>query len=276
MSEFSKGNFVGLHRGEQTNLLQKNHPAAFLLFCLIARRARYTEEPCQLTGLRFGEALIGDWKEAGLTTRKSYRCALDRLKALRLCGFRRATTGARRGTVAILLPQGIFSINGMGGAIDGASQGPLRGHRGAIDGPQTTLKPLTDETKEPIKKEAIASCPKSDEWESLWNLSPKESRERSSKRQVKTEWGKIKVSDRPNIIEAMGALEAWKLSEKWKDGFAEGLHLWIKNRQWENIPTTTEEPVEPTGTRRIEIGGRVGHIIKFEEGMDLTNIFDHS
>lgn len=140
----------------------------------------------------------------------------------------------------------------------------------------TKTQPEKKRKEKSIKKEAIASCPKSDEWESLWNLSPKESRERSSKRQVKTEWGKIKVSDRPEIKTALEALEAWKVSEKWKDGFSEGLHLWVKNRQWENIPTTTEEPVEPTGTRRVEIGGRVGHVIKFEEGMDLTNLFDHS
>lgn len=146
MSGFKKGNFVGFHRGEQTDALQRNHPAAFLLLCLIARRARYTEEPCQITGLQFGEAFIGDWKEAGLTSRKSYRCALSRLEALRLCVFRGAKTGANKGTVATLLPQGIFSIDGTGGAIKGAIEGPLRGHQGAKEGPQTTKEPRNQGT----------------------------------------------------------------------------------------------------------------------------------
>lgn len=146
MSGFRNGNFVGLHRGEQADLLQRNHPAAFLLLCLIARRARYTEDPCQITGLRFGEAFIGDWKEAGLTSRKQYRCALDRLKALRLCDFRGAKTGANKGTVATLLPQGIFSIDRTGGAITGAKEGPRRGQQRAKEGPQTTKEPRNHET----------------------------------------------------------------------------------------------------------------------------------
>ena len=91
MNRFSKGNFVGLHRGGEADFLQRNHPAAFLLLCLISSRARYTEEPCLVTGLRFGESLIGDWKEAGLTSEKSYRCAKSRLEKGRLCAFRRAS-----------------------------------------------------------------------------------------------------------------------------------------------------------------------------------------
>lgn len=186
MSKFSKGNFVAFHRGEQADILQQKHPAAFLLLCQIARRARYTEEPCQITGLQFGEAFIGDWKEAGLTTRKSYRCARDRLKALRLCDFRRATTGVNRGTVATLLPQGIFSISNTGGASRGASQGPLKGHQEAIEGPQITKEPRNDETKEPNKS------PKGD-WDGIF---PKGSSSKS-----KSEQKRIKVlQNNPNMI----------------------------------------------------------------------------
>jgi hypothetical protein len=149
MSRFSKGNFVGLHRGAEADFLQRNHPAAFLLLCLISRRARYTEEPCLVTGLRFGESLIGDWKEAGLTSEKSYRCAKTRLEKGRLCAFRRASTGARRGTIATLLPQGIFSISYTAGAGDGAGKGQGKGRQGAGKGRQTTKEPFNDETKEP-------------------------------------------------------------------------------------------------------------------------------
>lgn len=150
---FSKGNFVGLHRGEQADYLQKHHPASFLLLCLIARRARYTTEPCPLNGLRFAEAFIGDWKEAGLTSEKSYRCAKIRLEKGQLCAFRRATTGARRGTVATLLPQGVFSISNTGGASEEAPKGRARGRQGAGKGRQTTKEPVNQvnhDTKKPL------------------------------------------------------------------------------------------------------------------------------
>lgn len=153
MSGFRNGNFVGLHRGEEADFLQRNHPAAFLLLCLIARRARYTEEPCPMTGLRYGEALIGDWKEAGLTSEKSYRCAKIRLNEGQLCAFRRARIGARRGTVATLLPQGIFSISKTGGASEGAGKG--RGGDGAGTGRQTTKEPRNHETMR--ERESAAS-----------------------------------------------------------------------------------------------------------------------
>lgn len=84
----------------------------------------------------------------------------------------------------------------------------------------------------------------------IWNEAPKKSRERSSKRQVDTEWRRIPKKDRPTIEETVAALKAWKGSEKWSEGYAEGLHLWIRNRQWENIPE--DSPVIGPGfaTRR--------------------------
>jgi len=132
-----------------------------------------------------------------------------------------------------------------------------------------------------IKEEAIASCPVSPNekfpLKPIWDLVPQISRTRSSQKQVIAEWKKIKVENRPTIPALIAAIEAWCKTDKWAvDGCAEGLHLWINRRQWENVPTTEEEPEEPAGTRRVEIGGRVGHVIKFKEGMDLTNIFDHS
>ena len=135
--KFSRGNFVGFHRGEQADALQRNHPAAFLLLCLIARRARYTEEPCRITGLRFGEAFIGDWQEAGLRSIQSYRSAKVRLEALHLCNFQGTKTGTNRGTVATLLPQGVFSISATGGTNGGTSQEHLRNISGTTNNKET-------------------------------------------------------------------------------------------------------------------------------------------
>ena len=119
------------------------------------------------------------------------------------------------------------------------------------------------EEKRRVKKEAIASCPASpDVLAELWAGSPKASRERSSHKQVADAWTKIKVGDRPSIETLCQALEAWKTTKKWRDGFSEGLHLWITNRQWENIPTPEAET--PSGTRVVQFGGRTGKVIKIE------------
>ena len=119
---------------------------------------------------------------------------------------------------------------------------------------ETLQKPLPEKRREEKSnsKETIVSCPKSDDGdvfsnfpvlEKLWQSSPKKSRERSSKKQVKSEWSKIKAGDRPELSKAWNAIEAWKKSEKWMNGFCEGLHLWIRNRQWENLPEEKEKQV---------------------------------
>jgi hypothetical protein len=84
------------------------------------------------------------------------------------------------------------------------------------------------------------SCPiSSDDSEILqliWKSVPAKSRERSSKRDLAEQWKKIKAKDRPSkeILEI--ALEAWNACAKWKDGYCEGVHLWVQKQQWENLP----------------------------------------
>jgi hypothetical protein len=70
----------------------------------------------------------------------------------------------------------------------------------------------------------------------IWESCPKASRERSSKKELALEWGKIKASDRPSKETIETALAAWTKCAKWKDGFSEGIHLWVKRAQWENLP----------------------------------------
>lgn len=150
-SMFPKGNFIGLHRTDEANALQRCHPRAFLLLCLIARRARYSKEPCKITGLRYGQAFIGDYKEAGLATVGEYRNAKNRLKELQLCIFKGTKTGANRGTTATLLPQGIFSIDKTGTTIGATNGNPSSNHQAAHEQPQTTKKPKNKETKKHFK-----------------------------------------------------------------------------------------------------------------------------
>ena len=97
----------------------------------------------------------------------------------------------------------------------------------------------------------------------IWKMVPQVSRTRSSHVKVKKAWGKIKVADRPSLETLTDALASWNLTEKWQEGFAEGLHIWINDRQWENIPQS-ESSMSPTGTRDIQFGGRSGTVTKIE------------
>jgi len=103
--------------------------------------------------------------------------------------------------------------------------------------------PVQCPTPTPTPTPNKRSCPKTDGLEILWKSSPRKSRERSSRQQVDAEWKKIKIADRPKESELIEAITAWSKSEKWATGYAEGLHLWVKNRQWENLP----EPIKEKG-----------------------------
>ncbi len=150
MSEFPKGNFVALHRGEDVDLLQERFPSAYLLLSLIARRARYQKQPCPITGLGYGQAFVGDFRKAGLKTESSYRKAKTRLEEMGFCTFLGKKSGANRGTIATLQPQGIFSFDGTGGANGGTIKERSKDDQMTDHGRQTTKEPRNQGTKKPI------------------------------------------------------------------------------------------------------------------------------
>ncbi len=119
--------FIALHPGDETDGLIRNHPNAFLLLAQIALRAKWKDDP--VSGLKAGQAFIGDWQGAGLRSRKEYRHAQ---KILTNCGFG-AFKGANKGTIATLMNPRIFSITAEPGAIKRATEGPSRGHQGATN-----------------------------------------------------------------------------------------------------------------------------------------------
>ena len=90
--------------------------------------------------------------------------------------------------------------------------------------------------------------------QALWDAAPAASRERSSQAKVAKAWHKNRPLDgsHPTDADVLAALEAWKLSSKWRSGYAEGLHIWIANRQWLNLP----EPGEDTTSAKPK---RVDH-----------------
>jgi hypothetical protein len=103
---------------------------AWALLTLIAYRARYNDDEPNPYKLELGEALINN-KAAGLTM-KEYRNAKRRLQEGKQAVFRRATTGANRGTVAKLLNSDVFDINAdLEGQAEGQAEGQTERTRGA-------------------------------------------------------------------------------------------------------------------------------------------------
>jgi hypothetical protein len=79
---------------------------------------------------------------------------------------------------------------------------------------------------------------------SFWNSAPERARRRSSRKQVADEWKKIKKKDRPDKETIVNAIEAWNKCDDWtKDGgsFVPGLHLWLKNEKWLDLPEQPEK-----------------------------------
>ena len=102
--------------------------------------------------------------------------------------------------------------------------------------------------------DAVTATP--DELDLLWKSFPQISRTRSSMKQVRDEWKRIKVADRPTLDQLTESLAAWNQTEKWQDGFSEGVHLWFKNRKWMNSPEIE------TAHQPDLIGGRTSSVTK--------------
>lgn len=95
--------FVKLMRTPDVQELIK-YPYAFTLLALIALRARRRD--CRITGLRAGEAMLGDYKSVGLTEQK-YRTALKRLRKSGII----LTKATNKGTIARIMDVSIWDIN---------------------------------------------------------------------------------------------------------------------------------------------------------------------
>jgi hypothetical protein len=78
--------------------------------------------------------------------------------------------------------------------------------------------------------------PMTDELKLIWKLAPKKSKERSSQVKLIKSWKLIKAESKPTIEVIEESLTAWNLSEKWKSGYAEGIHIWVNDHQWNNLP----------------------------------------
>lgn len=117
--------WIALVCSDEANALLENYPSAFLLLTQIAMRAKWKD--CPITGLKAGEAFIGDWKRAGLHSPKAYQVAKQRLEKCKLVAFQ----GENKGTRAKLLDSTIFSISA---DQRGKQEGNLGGNEGEAGG----------------------------------------------------------------------------------------------------------------------------------------------
>lgn len=136
--------FIKLVRGEELLDILKQHPNAFLLLTLIAARARRTES--MITGLKTGQALIGDYRACGLSHQK-YRTAIKQLESINLI----TTKTTNKGTVATLCNSDIYDIN----PDDGNSQS----NTGLTTDQQTDNKPPTTNKEGKNEKKGIELPP---------------------------------------------------------------------------------------------------------------------
>lgn len=103
-SRLSKPPFIKWQRTKEVAELMKK-PDCFMLLAQIAYRAKRTSD-FNTNNLKIGEALIGDFKEIGLTEQR-YRSAKSNVQTWGLATFK----GTNKGTVAKLVDTRIYDIN---------------------------------------------------------------------------------------------------------------------------------------------------------------------
>lgn len=103
----SSNGFIKLNRSDILPHLIR-HPHALTLLFIIATRASRVD--CPLRGLKAGEAMIGDYKNYGMT-RQQYRTALDFLKSNHHPPPFITIRTTNKGTVAKLYNSMVFDIN---------------------------------------------------------------------------------------------------------------------------------------------------------------------
>ena len=95
-------------------------------------RAKWKD--CPISGLRQGESWLGDWKAAGLKSKKTYEVAISRLATAGLVEFKRGN----RGTIATITSSTVFDI---AGDTKGKPEGTPTESQGGADGtPRETNK----------------------------------------------------------------------------------------------------------------------------------------
>jgi hypothetical protein len=86
----------------------------------------------------------------------------------------------------------------------------------------------------------------------LWQAALPMARQRSSKHRCRTAWARLPAAVRPPIAVAVAALKAWNRCDEWYKNdhmFAPGLHRFIADRMWEDLPESSK--ADPLSRYRI-------------------------
>lgn len=134
--------YIKFRKGKETKeLFMDNH--AFTLLAVIAYRAKRTND-FSIKGLQIGEALLGDFKNYGMTEQQ-YRSSKSRLQKYGFATFR--TTN--KGTIATLSNAIIYDINPED--INGQTNRQATDKQQASNGQATTIK--NDKNDKNVKNE---------------------------------------------------------------------------------------------------------------------------
>lgn len=138
--------YIKAMRGSVVMELIRHNPFAYVLATVIAHRARWRESSFNPNNLSIGEALLGDWKECGMSE-QNYRTAKSQLEKWGIATFR----PTNKGTIGKLTDTRLFDVLNTDGN-DPANREPTGSQRAGNE--QVTTN---EEGKKRIEKERGAA-----------------------------------------------------------------------------------------------------------------------
>lgn len=127
-----------------------------------------------------------------------------------------------------------MSQNGTADVPNPDSRCPKMGHKlNVIE--LNDIEPIKEPPVVPQKTAEKKTTTYPPEMDAFWDSYPAIGRTRSSKKQVRDEWRRIRP-DPATATDIIASLDAWKKTSDWKRGFALGAHLFLSRRKWEEIP----------------------------------------
>lgn len=251
--------FVAYMRSSEASELRKQDPNGFLLLSLIAERARWKAEVCPVTGRKQGEALIGDYKEAGIKTREQYRGAARRLQE---AGFITIKT-TNKGTVATLTDSSVWSIAPDFATISPTSEQPSNNHPATTKEQGNTGKHGNTPPK----------SPRGD-----WKPSENQTRlNRLFKRRDSTKWSDKELRAFKKIDfteEDLSSIENYYSDRNWREPSSDYrrksletlLNNWTGELDRANRQDRRHEStINADGSRQSRVGGRTGKEHRLED-----------
>ena len=215
--------FLMLIRGKETEELMKK-PDSFLLLTQISMRAKRNDD-FSIHNLKIGEALIGDYKNIGLTERR-YRTAKNDIQKYGLATFK----ATNKGTIAKLTNSMVYNINEEGS--DEQSDKP-KASKETVQRQASDETPTTNKNSNNINN--VNKEKNNDRFEQFWKLY---NHKKSRALAVKSFDKAIKADSFDNIIAGLTQFvkTRGKGSQYWKHPAT-----WLNQECWkdDHKPTTT-------------------------------------